>query len=223
MASTDLVALNSTMTSGPGPLPTPSAPPVAYRYQEVVLDAGSPTAATGAAAALTARLDACRNVDAAQFKFPGEPGSPYLPTQVTVAGGGTAVLATWPKLAGSNASNDEYVGFTVAGRYLVTLSLPVQETDQKNLTVTIATSLQQLLARAGSAPSATPTSAAADGGQALRLTAADLPERVFSGDQPLTWTPMVVAGLGPCLTGHLPAGLTTVASTGFRPVTVGRR
>ena len=90
------------------------------------------------------------------------------------------MLATRPKLAGSNASNDEYIGFTVAGRYLVTLGLPVQETVQKNLTLIIATPLQQLLARAGYAPSATPTSPAADGGQALDLTAADLPERVFS-------------------------------------------
>ena len=217
VAGTDLVGQYSITTVSPRALLGQSPPPIStYRYRQVVLDAGSPAAATGAAAALTARLDACRNVDAAQFKFPGEPGSPYLPTQVTVAGGGTAVLATWPKLAGSNASNDEYVGFTVAGRYLVTLSLPVQEKDQKNLTLSIAAPLQRLLARSGNAPSPTPTSAAADGGQVLRLTAADLPERVFSGDEPLTWIPMVAAGLGPCLTGHLPTGLTTVASTGFQ-------
>jgi hypothetical protein len=217
-ASTDLVA-PTTMTSGPGPLPSPAAGPVAsYRYREVVFDAGSPAAASNAVAAVTARLGACRNVDAAQFAFPGEPGSPYLPTQVTVQGGGIAVLATWPKLPTSNASNDEYVGFTVAGRYLVTLSLAVQEKDQKNLTLTIAAPMQRLLGRAGYAPSPTPTGEPEAGPQALRLTAADLPERVFWGDPPLTWTPTATAGLGACLSGHLPAGLTTVASAGFLPL-----
>ena len=121
------------------------------------------------------------------------------------------MLATYPGSPGSHASDDEYVGLAVAGRYLVVLSMPLLEQSHTDLETAIAEPLTRVLARAGN-PGPGSAQPPTDASVALTLSVDSPPDSAdvtisaaATGRVPATVE--APPATGPLITGHPDQGL----------------